>query len=247
MKAITRLITIALVLLLVACSKTGQTSKNNNITIHGSGNIISEEIDMTDFNRLDAGLHFNLTICQGKESKITVTSDDNFIDFIQIDQKGSALTFRLKPDYAYNFDNVTLQVEVSMPDLAGLSLSESSYALLKEAQSTENFDAKLSGSSILEGDLQAVAASFDLSGSTYVNLVGSVEHMQIDSCGNSVADLQRFTAENAKLEVSCNSKTSVTVNGVLDIDASQYSQVFYYGEPETLKNAYFENAFIGQK
>jgi len=247
MKTNTKLITIAFVLILIACSKTGEGQKNNRVTIHGSGNLVSKDIDLAYFDSLEAGLHFSLSIRHGEESRITITSDDNFIDFIQVDQDGSRLTFGLKPGNAYNFYDVTLHVEVSMPDLAGLTLSQSSYALLTETFSAENFEVELSGSSVLEGTLQAVGTTFDLSGNSRVNLTGSAQNMRIDSCGNSVADMERFIVEIASLELSCNSKTSVTISSKLDIDASQHSQLIYSGEPELVQKSIVENAYVGQK
>ena len=247
MKTIVKLITITLTILLVACSRFNQGPENNDITIHGSGNLVSKEIDVNDIDQLEAGLHFSLAIRQGEETSVRLTSDDNFIDFIQIDQVESTLVFGLDPAYAYNFYNVTLQVEVTLPDLAGLTLNGSSQAVLLDARSLSEFGAELSGSSWLTGTLQANAASFELSGSTSVELGGSAVQLRLNACGNSIANLERFAVENAALEVSCNSQTSVAVNGRLDIDASQHAQIFYFGEPERVNSALFENAFVEQK
>jgi len=240
MRRIPKLFILGLAILMAGCSNTKRIEKNNQLIIQGSGNIISRQLDFTGFDKVETGLVFGLTIRHGEGYNITLVADDNFIDYILVEQDGSTLRLDYKPGYAYDVRGVTMHVDVTMPDLAGLSLGQSSHTWLVDAQSTENFEAELTGSSALEGVLQATTASFHLSGSTYVNLAGSAEQLRLDSCGNSIADLERFAAKDAALEVSCNSKTAVTVTSRLDIDASQHAQVFYYGEPETVNNVFFE-------
>lgn len=247
MKIITKLLFITIVLFATGCSSADPTSKNNEVTIHGSGDLVSKEINVADFDRLEAGLHFNLTIRPGEVHQVIMTSDDNFIDFIQVDQDGTALNLGLKPGYAYNLYDVTLQVEVFLPDLTGIVLNGSSRAQLADAESAVNFQAVLTGSSALEGTLHAEAVNFDLAGNSYMNLAGSADNLGLESCGNSYADLGKFVVGDAVIDASCNSVTTVAVSGDLDINASQHAQVFYLGQPESVNGATFENAFVGQR
>ena len=246
MKKITFVLIVALTVLAAGCSNT-KPAENNHLAIEGSGNLVSRQLDYTGFDKVEAGLSFGLTIRHGDDFNITLTSDDNFIDYILVEKSGTTLRIDYKPGYAYNVRGVTMHIEVTLPDLAGLSLGESSHTRLVDVRSGQNFEAKLTGSSMLEGDLQAAEANFILSGSTYLSLTGTAEQLKLESCGNSVANLENFAAGNAFLEVSCNSITSVRVEGNLDIDASQYAQVFYWGEPESVNNAVFESAYLEKK
>jgi len=225
---------------LAGCSEAKQNDKGNHLSIQGSGNIVSKQLDFTGFDRVEIGLAFGLTVRHGDEFNVTLTADDNFIDYILVEQVGSTLNVTYKPGYAYDVKGVTMLVDVTMPDLAGLTLGESSHTWLVDTKSGECFEAKLTGSSALEGTLKAAAANFDLSGGTYLKLAGSAENMNVESCGNSIADLAGFAVVDAILEVSCNSITSLRVNGQLDVNASQYAQVFNYGTPVSLKDPVFD-------
>lgn len=247
MRKITIILIVITALLLAGCGKTPQTPRSNDLVVHGSGTIISKEIDVTEFDRLEAGLHFDLTIRHGDDYQLTVLSDDNFIEYIDVKQVGTTLSLGLDPGYAYNIYDVTLQVEATLPDLVGLTLNQSSHAWIDQAFSTDTFTAELTGSGSLEGELQAAKASFKLSGASAVNLSGSAETLRLDSCGNSIANLERFTAVEAVLEVSCNSITSIRVNGSLDVNASQNAQVFYSGEPVSLSSDTFQSALVEKK
>jgi uncharacterized protein YcfL len=247
MRKITIILIVITALLLAGCGKTPQTPRSNDLVVHGSGTIISKEIDVTEFDRLEAGLHFDLTIRHGDDYLLTVLSDDNFIEYIDVKQVGTTLSLGLDPGYAYNIYDVTLQVEATLPDLVGLTLNQSSHAWIDQAFSTDTFTAELTGSGSLEGELQAAKANFKLSGASAVNLSGSAETLRLDSCGNSIANLERFTAVEAVLEVSCNSITSIRVNGSLEVNASQNAQVFYSGEPVSLSSDTFQSALVEKK
>jgi hypothetical protein len=76
-------------------------------------------------------------------------------------------------------------------------------------------------------------------------MVGSAENLQLDICGNSIADLGSYQAKDATLKVSCNSTSVVNVAGKLDVDASQYAKVFYTNNPASIIGDVNESAFLG--
>jgi hypothetical protein len=231
MQRLMTLILLMAAVLLVACGRDNRVSPNNNVDITGSGNIVSREIDIADFDRVEASLYFNLTIHQGETFGVTLFSDDNFIDFIQVEKLGKTLLFDLDPAYAYNFRQVTLRAEVTMPELAGLDLSVNSHVTLDEFQTAGEFKAEMTGNSSLSGELEADVASFNVNGNATVKLAGSGKQLRLDACGNSLTDLSQFEAEEAAIEASCNSTAVVNVDGNMDVEASQHSHVTYVDRP----------------
>ncbi|MGD2158612.1 MAG: head GIN domain-containing protein [Anaerolineales bacterium] len=247
MKTKSILLILAAAILMASCSMNDQNAKNNNLSVVGSGNMVSQTRSLSGFDSLEAGLHFDLTIHQGEDFKVVLFSDDNFIDYIQVEKLGTTLSFGLKDGYAYNISNVTLRAEVTMPDLAGLELNGSSQATLDGFKSTGDLQVELTGSSLLDGSMEADKSSFVLSSSTYLKLGGSAESLWVDACGNSVVDLSGYRAEEAALDVSCASETVVNVAGKLDVEASQNSRVFYIEDPGYGEINVYQHAFVGLK
>ena len=62
MKTINKLILIILVVLVASCSQIDRVLQNNNLSITGSGNIVSREVAISAFDQVEAGLTFSLTI-----------------------------------------------------------------------------------------------------------------------------------------------------------------------------------------
>ncbi|MGD2078797.1 MAG: DUF2807 domain-containing protein [Chloroflexota bacterium] len=223
---------LAIAAILTAGCAAVKPAADNRVTILGSGKMVSQEVAVTDFDRLDIGFAFDVTVRQGAEFKATATVDDNLADYLYLNTVDGTLQIGLKPSFAYDIPAATMRAEIVMPRLAGLALSGSSHATLIDFEVTPGFTAELSGSSALEGGVKAETVNFTLSGSTRAALSGSGQRVDIDICGNSVLDLRHFQAEEAKLEASCNATVYLDLDGQLIADASQHAQVIYRGHPD---------------
>ena len=244
MQHIIRLFLVTITLLVLSGCKQDKASRNNNVSITGSGNLVTREENVTAFNTVEAGLHWQLTIQQGEEFQVMVTSDDNFIDFINVVQQGKSLVFDFKPEYAYNIYGVTLQAQVTVPEAINLRLTGSSSASLDNLDSLATFGAELSGVTAIKGRLDATHVNLDVGQNAYVELNGTANELWLDTCGNSITDLSAFVANRAEVEASCNSTAIVNVARDLAVEASQFSRVSYTGSPSLGEVGVYESASI---
>jgi hypothetical protein len=124
-----------------------------------------------------------------------------------------------------------MEAEITMPELGGLDLSGASDANVSGFKSTMNLSVDLSGSSSLNGDIEAGDVSIDLSGSSEATLSGSGQDLTIDISGSSDLDLVEFPVVDARVDASGTSSATVNASGRLDVDASGASDVYYLGDP----------------
>jgi hypothetical protein len=216
------LIPILTTLFLIGCAQ---------VTITGSGNVVTQEEDLTGFDKLDVSGSFNVDVMQGENFRVVVRVDDNLVEHLDIVKQGSTLKIGLKPNRIYNIRNATMEAEVTMPELVGLDLSGSSEANISGFESTKSLVVDLSGNSELFGDIRAGDARFNLSGNSSVTLTGSAADVEVDVSGSSDADLSEFPAADAIVDASGASTVSVNLSGRLDADASGSSDVYYLGNP----------------
>lgn len=247
MKTLTKILLIVLAILVAGCSGGIRAPQKDNVEVTGSGNLVSREVALSGFDRVEAGLNFDLTIRPGEDFSVVIYSDDNFIDYIQVGVQGKTLSFDFIPGYAYDLNGVTLRADVTIPDLAGLELYGSSHANLAGFRSSGNLEVELSGSSFLDGSLEAEKSSFALYGSTYLKLSGTAQDMLMDACGSNLVDLSDYRVGAATVLASCNSRVVVNVVNVLAGEASQNSQVYYVSPPASSTITSHEHAFVGQK
>jgi len=198
-----------LVLSILACQVGGL---GGSATISGSGNVVSQDFDLIDFDQVDISHAFNVGITPDESYSVIVRVDDNLVEYLQVVKQGNTLKIGLKPNFGYTVRNTTLNAEVTMPVLTRLEASGSSDITASGFDSDQAFQVRLSGAS------SAV-------------LSGSAGEVTVDASGSSDADLGEFPVGDARVDASGSSTVTVNVSGRLDVDASGSSDVFYLGNP----------------
>lgn len=198
-------------------------------SIRGSGDIVTVEPNVSGFDSVDIGHAFEVDIIQSQTFSVVVRVDDNIEEFLIINQRGDTLILDLDDDRMYS--NLTLEAQISMPELRSLEASGASDVKFSQFVSLDPFDLEVSGASSADGEIDAGDVDIKLSGASSVELRGSGVDLVLDASGASQADLERFPVNDARLDVSGASDVSVNVTGVLDASASGASNVTYEGDP----------------
>ena len=201
------------------------------VSLTGSGNVVTQEEAITGFDRLDVSQGFQVDVRQGDTFSVVIRVDDNLVEHLQVVKEGNTLKIGLKPGTSYDSERVTLEADVTMPELTGLDLRGGSHATIKGFKSAKALDAVLSGGCHLQGDVEAGAATFDLSGGSHVTLSGSAGDLTIDADGGSHAKLADLAVVDASVDASGGSHATVSPSGRLDAVAKGGSHVRYVGAP----------------
>ena len=200
-------------------------------TIQGSGTLATEERAVTEFDR--ASLHGSgqLTIVQGDEESLTITTDDNLLEHIESTVSGRRL--QIGPERVALRPSQPIQYLLHLKDLRRLDLSGSLRAT-SETLTTETLALHISGSGhIRVGTLEAESCETHISGSGDVDLAGHVVSQDLRVSGSGqyrAADLQSQTAD---VRISGSGKVTVWVSDQLDASISGSGSVSYYGAPTT--------------
>jgi hypothetical protein len=219
--------------------------------VTGSGNLVTQEFNFSDFTRVEVGNAFEVEIVQADSYRVSITADDNLFEYIQVSKAGETLKISLKllplrPLFT------TLRAEITMPQLYGLGLSGATHGTVSGFSSTENLDIEVSGASSLDmsdiaagdtrfavsgaskasGDITASGnAQLNLSGASSVQLQGSASDVVIDASGASRVELDNFPVDNADVTLTGASRATVNLDGRLDANLSGASKISYIGEP----------------
>jgi len=200
-------------------------------TITGSGNVVTREEPITDFDRVDVSHAFHVDISQGDTFSVVVRVDDNLVEHLEVVKRGETLKIGLEPGLTPSMQDATMEAEVTMPEMVGLELSGASHVAVTGFESTEPLDVNLSGASRLRGEIDAGDATFDASGASRVMLNGSARNVSVEGSGASQIDLSDYSVADAKVKLSGASAATVNASGTLDVDASGASDVYYLGSP----------------
>lgn len=199
------------------------------IVVTGSGNLIAENYNFSDFTKVEAHNGFQLELTKSSTFSIEITVDDNVKEDLEVNKSGETLRIKLKGTRVYS--SVTLEAKITLPELYKIDLSGGSRADITGFSSSHDLLVELSGGSRVAGDIKTGDVDFHLSGGSQVNLKGTAEDLDVNGSGGSRMDLEAFSVDNADVNISGGGSATVNVNGTLDINLSGGSMVIYVGEP----------------
>ena len=187
------LILLIFVLITAACSQ---------ITT-GSGEIVTQDMDLTGFDKLDISQGFNVEVNQGDEFSVVIRVDDNTLEYLQVEKVGDTLKIGLEGNRLYGAS--TLQAEVTMPLLTGLEASGGSDVTVSgnggdiSVDTSGGSDADLASFSVVNANIDASGGSqviinasgtlnVNASGGSQVYYLGSPTMGLIETSGGSDVD-----------------------------------------------------------
>jgi hypothetical protein len=217
--------------------------------ITGSGVLKTEEMDFSDFTRVEVGSAFEVEIAQAELFSVSITADDNLFDYIQVSRYGSTLKINVRPSVL--FLSATHRAEITMPELAGLELSGVTHGTVTGFESTEDLEIEISGASSLDldeiiagnvtfgvsgasrvtGAVDAGDIEFDVSGNSSIRLQGVAGDIELNLSGASNAELEDLPVNDADVNLSGASRAAVNVYGRLEGNLSGASKLTYTGDP----------------
>ena len=227
-----RFLTIAL---LVAAILTVSACNVGVRVIQGSGDVITEDRQVTNFDRIALEGSGEVIITQGGSESLTVETDDNVMEYVKSEVEGGTLTLGLVTGIptGVNVQSTTrLIFYVGVDDLTGLSISGSGDIEAKTIE-TERLDASISGSgNVRISNLAAGEVSADVSGSGEVDLFGgeaAEQDVSISGSGKYLAG--DLCGAMVKVSLSGSGEATVCATDTLDADISGSGDVNYYGHP----------------
>jgi hypothetical protein len=207
-------------------------------TIEGSGNIITEERAVSGFDRLTLSGFGEVSVQQGDEESLTVSTDDNIMPYIRtrVRNKTLILDFDDKGRFrSYNpSDGVKFNLVVK--DLSRIDISGAGSFEVNELE-TERLLVDLSGAGSLEiGTLTADELVIRQSGAGTVFVSGQVKGQELTHSGVGSYHAADLESETAIIDISGAGTATLWATESLDIEISGLGNVIYYGNPRIIQS-----------
>jgi hypothetical protein len=216
------LLLLILAIVLPGCAQVGSA-------INGSGKIIDRNIDMAGFDSVEAQGKLNLAISESDSFQITISTDDNLINRVLFTREDNILKIQIEAPAA--FFPTSLKIKIGMPQIKNLNLANEASATIAVNKSVSSFNLVLTGSSIVDGYLEAESTNFYVSGNSQVNLKGKSKMLELDVAGASKLNLSNFLLSGANVKLREASIAVLNVNGDLNIVLKEASKIYYLGNP----------------
>jgi hypothetical protein len=201
--------------------------------VRGSGNVVTETRQVSDFDSVAFSGSGDVIITQGDAEGLTVEAEENLIPYIRTEVRGRTLHIFMKPlEMIIIRPEKPMRFHVAMKQVNGFDISGSGSVYSKSI-STNNLDINISGSGEATIDsLTADGLSIDISGSGKSTLKGTVAQEKIVISGSGSCYNADLASKDVAIDVSGSGKTFVAATDKLDINISGSGDVVYTGVPK---------------
>ncbi len=186
--------------------------------VKGSGKMITKKYTIEAFDKLNVG-NFNgkVHIEIGKPFSIQVIVDDNLDSLINIEkQNGNQLCINMKMSKNYNWiENATIEVKITMPEIATLSNSSNSTINLVNVRGKHLTIANSGNGNII------------LQGST-------IDKLDIENSGNGDVNSNQIMAAQINIVKRGNGNIKIKTNNNFNVSFAGNGNIINYGSGKAI-------------
>jgi hypothetical protein len=201
--------------------------------VRGSGNLTTEDFEVSDFSRINLDGAGQLIVTQGDTESLTIEAEDNVMDELTVKVEGNTLVlgFQRRPWNKQIVPTEPIVYTLSVVNLTGLKINGAADFEM-ESLDTDDFVVEVNGAGRIEiNDLQAESIQAAITGSATMEISGAAasQTLDIDGAGNyDAGDLQTSTTT-----VKFNGLGNATVwaSESLDVTINGAGVLNYYGSP----------------
>ena len=245
----------ALVISVLAASATADTwSVFGGRGERGSGDIVTEEREAGEFERIRLECSANLIVSIDSVFRIAVTTDDNLQDNIITEVVGRK-TLLIDSEGNFNSRRGVL-VEITTPRLVQVEvdgsgdveitgLKEETFEIMLDGSGDIEFEGEakqleitLDGSGLITAlDLIAEDVKVELGGSGDIKLRGKAQTLECTLSGSGDIDARRLEAE--RVDAETHGSGDISVHATVSFDGAAYGSgdIDVYGNPENLERS----------
>lgn len=201
------------------------------IGVRGSGDVVTETREVSDFTGIDLSGEGHVTISIGDEFALVISAEDNIMPVLTSVVREDILVLGASESI-----NPTEEItyEVTLPLVSLLRVSGSGRIDVSGV-GNEGLVVEVSGSGAVDAaDLSVTEIEVEISGSGMVEASGETDHLRVSISGSGSIDAEELSARTGEVDVSGSGNVVVDVSEELEVDVSGSGSVEYVGDPPGL-------------
>lgn len=205
--------------------------EENPDAIVGSGTIASEARTAQGFERVILRGEGRVILTQSSTESLTVETDDNLLQYIEIDVRNGALEIST----AEGIDiapTASVTYRVGIVNVASIELLGAGTIEIDQLAAPE-INLVLGGAGdIRVGAIEATDLSIELEGVGTIVAEGTVRHQEIKASGVGEYEAPNLSSGSATIEATGSTVVTVWVTDTLSVTTADAASVSFYGDPQ---------------
>ena len=228
---------LAVIVLLALATIACNISVNLPIdTVRGSGDIVTEEYEVSGFDRLSLEGFGQLVIRQGEEESLTVTTDENILEYVLVNVRSNTLVLDFT-EHSLNFQPTDgIRFDLVVKDLSRVGMT-GAWNVEADSLEVDSLRIDLTGAGQVELiDLAAEELEVNLTGAGSLIASGEVKGQDITMSGAGSYTAGDLESETALVRITGVGTATVWATETLDVSITSVGNVIYYGSPQVLSD-----------
>jgi len=205
-----------------------------NIPVFGPGEIISEEREVSSFNKISLQSFGDLIINQGDQESLRIEAGEKAMENIITKVENNTLVIGQKPGVSWGISEKR-KFYVNVKEVNEVEISGSG-SVQSSSIKTDDLTLLISGSGDANLNLDVKALKSTISGSGAFNLSGKIEQQELIISGSGDYQAKTLESTEAIIEIPGSGNAVVNVKENLKINISGSGNVSYVGSPKIDQN-----------
>jgi hypothetical protein len=199
----------------------------------GSRTIVTETLDIADFNGVELNEAATVYISQGEEQEVKVTGSENVVARLKEDVRSGVWEIDFGTACFRHYD---LTVYITIPDLNLVSVNGAGTIIIEDFDDQDYLDLDISGFGEIElNEFEGLKEmGIDVSGTANIKSFAAIDDVDMmDIHVSGVIDLNAFPihTNECRISISGTGNCEVYCEDDLDIHISGAAKVYYRGFP----------------
>ncbi len=179
-------------------------------TVRGSGTVVTEEREVEGFSEIRLEGSGDVTVEMGGRESLTIEADDNLLELINTEVRGSRLVIDHEGSLSPSADIV---YRIEAIDFDGVEIAGSA--------------------DVVASDVDCDIFSVSVAGSGSIELDGSCEEIEVDIAGSGDLDAGGLLVDRAAVSIAGSGDIVVNAAEELEVSIAGSGDVVYLGDPAT--------------
>ncbi|GAB3926980.1 head GIN domain-containing protein [Mucilaginibacter myungsuensis] len=194
----------------------------------GTGDMATDNRTVAAFTNINVSGDYKVTLKQDSSFSVSVTADDNLMEFIKTDVSGDELRIKTTRKIC---SRKQIEVVIGVKDLEELKSSGAIEVTSLGKLNVKDLSLNFSGATKGNLDISAAQLTTKGSGATELTLIGQASRHMVELTGAGKLDAFDLVVGTYDLETTGASKCKINVLNELNVHTTGAGEIEYKGQP----------------
>lgn len=207
----------------------------NSFAIRGSGEIVSKEVKVGNFNSVLLASSANVTIDRGNVFSVVLTDYENLINVHTFKVENNQLKISNRPNTF--IINSVAKVKITVPgNLYSVKISGSGDITISQLNTLRELSVSGSGSIVSKTNEKYQNIDMRIAGSGNIRLAGDAKYVKAHISGSGNIGLSALQSVSAECTITGSGNIQIFAVESLNASITGSGDIIYWGNPQLVKN-----------